>query len=173
MAEAKTRVVFDLSDTLIWADPDNGYLPAWRPGAPNLLAELVAKGIEPVVWSGADQEEFDFYVSKISGYHELVKISFNHNTAPDLFKMARSSLSSSELTEQERGRRLREGLEVGLKKYPPAIGSRILVDDSKEQRREVAKLGCVAIDPTPTDKDTSSDQWTERVAAAIFATLQD
>ena len=173
MAEAINKVVFDLSDTLIWADPDDGYYPAWRPGAPKLLAELVAKGIEPVVWSGADQEEFDFYVSKISGYHELVKISFNHNTAPDLFKMARSSLSSSELTEQERGRRLREGLEVGLKKYPPAVGSRILVDDSKDQRREAAKLDCIVIDPTPLPEDTSPEQWTVRVATAILANLQD
>ena len=171
MAEAINKVVFDLSDTLIWADPDDGYSPAWRPGAPKLLAELVAKGIEPVVWSGADQEEFDFYVSKISGYHELVKISFNHNTAPDLFKMARSSLSSSELTEQERGRRLREGLEVGLKN-PPAVGSRILVDDSKDQRREAAKLTVSSSIRLLCQKIPARSNG-QCVATAILANLQD
>ena len=68
---------------------------------------------------------------------------------------------------------MREGLEVGLKKYPPAVGSRILVDDSKDQRREAAKIDCIVIDPTPLPEDTSPEQWTVRVATAILANLQD
>lgn len=164
MTEAK-RVVFDLSGTLI----DDNF--EWRPGAKELLGKLKSEGVSAIVWTNTEQISADRIIRYLDGFSDLVQLTVTTDTSKTLIDdLAKNMEASGDSSKIKLAGRMKT---MYMPKIPAAVGSNILVDDELVLREGAKRLGTIVIDPTPTDEDTSPEQWTVRVAAAIFANLQD
>lgn len=162
MAEAKTRVVFGLDGTLVDGSE-------WRPGAKELLEKLKKANVVPVVWTTVQRRTARNIYSRLDGFHSLVREVFTKEQSAVLLSGLAKQMTASGVAEKvELAKRINPN---DLVEIPAAVGSNILVDRNVVLRQEAREFGSVAIDPAPMDEDTSPEQWTVRVAAAILASL--
>lgn len=169
---SEKRVVFDLGGTLV-TPPQRQSASQLRPGAIDLLTKLRADRVEPIVWTAGSASDTLAIMEKFPELNGLLGRVLYDGTSPSLYSTIGEWKNSGDPEKIVKSTILGEWLgQLGDVKLPSVVGALALVDDRSDQRQAVQDLGELAIDPNSRMKDTSPDQWTERVYAAILPHLK-
>lgn len=169
---SEKRVVFDLGGTLV-TPPLRQSGSQLRPGTIDLLAGLRADRVEPIVWTAGSASDTLAIMEKFPELNGLLGRILYDGTSPSLYSTIGEWKRSNDPEQAAKAVTLAEWLgRLGDVKLPSVVGALALVDDRSDQRQAVQDLGELAIDPNSRMKDTSPDQWAERVYAAILSHLK-
>lgn len=155
------RIVFDLNQTLTLGFKVEGNVRP-RPGAEWLLTQLVNLNPTLILWTSGGSgwvQEADRIVPYLSLFSEV----YTSDQPPPTEEVAKLLKYPRNSDQWKLGQKIHKTLK-GPGKYPPLVGSRILVDDRPPFMTE----GFLWIDSN-SEENEAQDEWARRVLQALLA----